>query len=104
MDDINKDFLDEKDKIIKSVDKKDKCFKLLSKLFDLCKKKNINIRQEEKKYILLRNRRNIASIKKMKNKLQINFNEINFTCILQAKEDNSRNFKTMDFLFEDNKA
>lgn len=100
LDDIDKDFLDEKDKIIKSVDKKDKCFKILNKLFDLCKNKNINVRQEEKKYILLKNRRNIASIKKMKNKLQINFNEINFSCILLTKEDNSRNFKTIDFLFD----
>ena len=100
LNDIEKDFLDEKDNIINQLDKKDKCYTIMNKFFDICKNKDINIQQDNKIYNLIKNRKKIAYIKKMKNKLQINFSEINFTCVLSPKDNYERTLDTICILLE----
>ena len=53
--------------------KNDKCFIIISKLFD--KLENINVIEEEKNWKLLKDNIMIGTIKKLKDKLNIEFND-----------------------------
>lgn len=76
--DLSKDYVDMKDKLLLEMSKKDKCYKIMERLFDILERHNINIRSDENEIIMMRDKR-IGMIKKMKDKVVVNIDNINIT-------------------------
>ena len=93
LEDININFVDEKDKILLLYEK-DKCYLILSKLFDILNKKNINIKSDNEldlnnNYNLYykNNNNNIGYIKKMKGKVLFFLEKIKLNITLSEKDE-----------------
>lgn len=76
--DLSKDYVDMKDKLLLEISKKDKCYKIMERLFDILRRHNINIRSDENEIIMMRDKR-IGMIKKMKDKVVVSIDNINIT-------------------------
>ena len=76
--DLSKDYVDMKDKLLLEMSKKDKCYKIMERLFDILERHNINIRSDENEIIMMRDKR-IGMIKKMKDKVVVSIDNINIT-------------------------
>jgi len=100
--DIDINFVDEKDKIL-LLYQNDKCYLILSKLFDILDNKNINVKYENLNniYNLYYKKDNIGNIKKMKNKVLFNLNKIKLSITLNEKsEDIDKNFEFIVYAIE----
>ena len=69
---------DMKDKLLLEISKKDKCYKIMERLFDILDRHNINIKSDENEIIMMRDKR-IGMIKKMKDKVVVSIDNINIT-------------------------
>jgi phage antirepressor YoqD-like protein len=67
-----------KDKLLLEMNKKDKCYKIMEKLFDILEKNSINIRSNNNDLLMIKDKE-IGIIKKMKDKVVINIDNINIT-------------------------
>lgn len=76
--DLSRDYVDMKDKLLLEMSKKDKCYKIMERLFDILERHNINIRSDENEIIMMRDKR-IGMIKKMKDKVVVSIDNINIT-------------------------
>ena len=76
--DLSRDYVDMKDKLLLEMSKKDKCYKIMERLFDILRRHNINIRSDENEIIMMRDKR-IGIIKKMKDKVVVSIDNINIT-------------------------
>jgi hypothetical protein len=76
--DLSKNYVDMKDKLLLKMNKKDKCYKIMEKLFDILEKNNINIRSNNNDLLMIKDKE-IGNIKKMKDKVVINIDNINIT-------------------------
>jgi hypothetical protein len=76
--DLSKNYVDMKDKLLLEMNKKDKCYKIMEKLFDILEKNSINIRNNNNDLIMIKDKE-IGIIKKMKDKVVINIDNINIT-------------------------
>jgi hypothetical protein len=87
--DIDINFVDEKEKILLSYGK-DKCYLILSKLFDILNNKQINIKGEndsDNNYNLFYKNNNIGYIKKMKGKVLFYLEKIKLSITLSEKDE-----------------
>ena len=86
--DIDINFVDEKDNIL-LIYQKDKCYLILSKLFDIFNNKNINIKSDNNSnnYNLFYKKDNIGYIKKMKGKVLFYLKKIKLSITLSEKDD-----------------
>lgn len=97
--DININFIDEKDNLLLLYNK-DKCYLILSKLFDIFNRKSINVKNnnESNKYNLYNNNNEIGYIKKMKGKVLFYLNKINLSITLSDKDDDiDKNFEFINY-------
>lgn len=78
--DIDKNYIDNKTEILVNIGKKDKCYSLMCRLFDYFTKKNINISKNKLIYDMNKGQNKIGQIKKMKDKIQLNLEELSI-CI-----------------------
>jgi len=76
--DLSRDYVDMKDKLLLEMSKKDKCYKIMERLFDILRRHDINIRNDENDIIMLRDKK-IGIIKKMKDKVVVSIDNINIT-------------------------
>jgi hypothetical protein len=76
--DLSKDYVDMKDKLLLEMSKKDKCYKIMERLFDILERHNINIRSDGNEIIMMKDKR-IGMIKKMKDKVVVSIDNINIT-------------------------
>ena len=86
--DIDKNYIDMKSQILIDLGEKDKCYIILSKLFDFFTNKNINVTNENSNYYLNKSDKNIGVIKKMKDKLQLCIDKFSIFIIFKYNDDN----------------
>lgn len=95
--DLSKDYVDMKDKLLLEMSKKDKCYKIMERLFDILERHNINIRSDENEIIMMRDKK-IGMIKKMKDKVVVSIDNINIT----FKGNENSDYEFLEFLLEKN--
>lgn len=76
--DLSKNYVDMKDKLLLEMNKKDKCYKIMERLFDILEKNSINIRSNNNDLLMIKDKE-IGIIKKMKDKIVVNIDNINIT-------------------------
>lgn len=76
--DLSMDYIDMKDKLLLEISKKDKCYKIMERLFDILEKHNISIKSENNEIVMMSDKR-IGMIKKMKDKVVVSIDNINIT-------------------------
>jgi hypothetical protein len=94
--DIEKNYIDMKTQILLDIGEKDKCYLIISRLFDFFNKKNINVTTDDSLYYLSKQDNQIGTIKKMKDKIQLNINTISIIIIFKYNDDNLD--RNIDFL------
>ncbi len=94
--DIEKNYIDMKTQILLDIGEKDKCYLIISRLFDFFNKKNINVTADNSLYYLSKQDNQIGTIKKMKDKIQLNINTISIIIIFKYNDDNLD--RNIDFL------
>jgi hypothetical protein len=98
---IEKNYIDMKSKILIDIGEKDKCYLILSKLFDFLDSKNINITEDGSLYHMILNNNMIGSIKKMKDKVQLNIDKANIFIVFKYNDDNlDSNINFFNFLIQ----
>lgn len=95
--DLSKDYVDMKDKLLLEMSKKDKCYKIMERLFDILERHNINIRSDENEIIMMRDKK-IGMIKKMKDKVVVSIDNINIT----FKGNENSDYEFLEFLLKKN--
>ena len=96
----DKKYIDENLKILDKLSKKDKCYNIMCKLFDILKKNEVNILEKEKnKSDLIFKKENIGHIKKMKDKVQLYIKNVTITFSLKDKNVDD-NYKLIDILLK----
>ena len=96
--DIDKHYIDTKLEILTTVGEKDKCYQLISRIFDLLNKYNINITYDNSYYYMNKGEVNIGTIKKMKDKVVITLENASITITFKSNDDNNSNFEFMELL------
>ena len=102
LDQIDKKFVDEKTNILSNISEKDKCFNILSRLFDILKSNDINVTGNDNKYCMIKNKIAYGEIKKMKDKLQINFTDSNTITTIKTCDNLDNCFNIVNLLIKNN--
>ena len=102
LDQIDKNFIDEKTNILSNVSEKDKCFNILSRLFDILKSNDINVTGSDNKYCMIKNKMAYGEIKKMKDKLQITFTNSNTITTIKTCDNLDNCFNIINLLIKNN--
>lgn len=76
--DLSKNYVDMKSKYLLEMNKKDKCYKIIERIFDVLERNNININVNNND-ILMIGEKELGVIKKMKDKVVISIDNINIT-------------------------
>lgn len=76
---IESNFIDSKTSILNDLSDKDKCFNILSNLFDLLSKNKINVVKNENEIIMYKNKNKVGTIKKMKDKVNVSIENISIS-------------------------
>ena len=98
--DIDKKYIDTKIEVLLNIGEKDKCYHIISRLFDLLSKFNINITHDASLYYMNKGDKNLGTIKKMKDKVTVNLDTPSITLSFKINEDNDTNFDFMNLLIE----
>ena len=99
--DVDKNYIDMKSQILIDIGEKDKCYLILSKLFDYFSTKNINVVQDDSLLHLNKGNLNIGTIKKMKDKIQLTIDKFSIFIIFKYNDDNlDSNIVFMNHLFD----
>ncbi len=96
--DIDKNYIDTKLELLSVIGEKDKCYLLISRIFDLLNKYNINITYDSSYYYMNKGDFNVGTIKKMKDKVVITLENPSITITFKSNDDNNSNFDFMDLL------
>jgi len=96
--DIDKNYIDTKLELLTVIGEKDKCYLLISRIFDLLNKYNINITYDSSYYYMNKGDFNVGTIKKMKDKVVITLENPSITISFKSNDDNNSNFDFMDLL------
>ena len=101
LENVNTSFVDEKDKILLHF-QKDKCYQILSKVFDLFERNNVNVKSEDDTniYNLYKKSCLIGYIKKMKDKISYQSTKVNICIVLTEKEDYDKNLEFIDYILK----
>lgn len=94
---IECNFVDCKTSILNNITNKDKCFNILSKLFDLLNKNKVNIIKNDNDIVMFKNKLEIGTIKKMKDKVSVNLENISISLKSNDRKLNS-NYEFIDLL------
>ena len=76
--DLSKNYVDMKSKYLLEMNKKDKCYKIIERIFDILERNNINININNNDIIMI-GEKELGVIKKMKDKVVISIDNINIT-------------------------
>ena len=76
--DLSKNYVDMKSKYLLEMNKKDKCYKIIERIFDVLERNSININVNNND-ILMIGEKELGVIKKMKDKVVISIDNINIT-------------------------
>ena len=101
--DIDKNYIDMKSEILLNIGEKDKCYLIICRIFDIFDKYNINVTHDDNYYYMNKKEVLLGNIKKMKDKVSINFeseNSPNINITLKANEKNDTNYDFIDLLIE----
>lgn len=104
LDYIDKNYIDLNTSLLQNIPEKDKCYTILSRLFDLLSKNNIKLSEEGNKYIMMINNSLFGEVKKMKDKVQ--FLTLDSSIVINLKiNDNSldSNFNLINMLIKNYK-
>ena len=104
LDYIDKNYIDLNTSLLQNIPEKDKCYTILSRLFDLLSKNNIKLSEDGNKYIMIINDDIFGEIKKMKDKVQ--FLTLDGSIVINLKtNDNSldSNFNLINMLIKNYK-
>ena len=96
--DIDKNYVDTKLEILSSIGEKDKCYHLVSRVFDLLNKYNINITYDNSYYYMNKVDNRIGTIKKMKDKVVVSLDNPSILITFKYNENNNSNYEFMDLL------
>ena len=96
--DIDKNYIDTKLELLSVIGEKDKCYIVISRIFDLLTKYNINITYDNSCYYMNKGEFNVGSIKKMKDKVVITLENPSITITFKSNDDNNTNFDFMELL------
>lgn len=101
LENVNTSFVDEKEKIL-LLFQKDKCYLILSKVFDILDRNNINVKSEDDTniYNLYKKSCLIGYIKKMKDKISYQSTKVNISIVLSEKEDYDKNLEFIDYILK----
>ena len=100
LDHIDKNFIDEKTKILSNISEKDKCFNILSRLFDILKSCDINVTGSDNKFNMIKNKILYGEIKKMKDKIQVSFTESGTVTTLKTTDNLERSFNIINLIIK----
>ena len=76
--DLSKNYVDMKSKFLLEMSKKDKCYKIMERIFDVLERNSININVNNNEIIMI-GEKELGVIKKMKDKVVISIDNINIT-------------------------
>lgn len=76
--DLSKNYIDMKSKYLLEMNKKDKCYKIIERIFDVLERNSININVKNNDIIMI-GEKELGIIKKMKDKVVISIDNINIT-------------------------
>lgn len=76
--DLSKNYVDMKSKFLLEMSKKDKCYKIMERIFDVLERNSININVNNNDIIMI-GEKELGVIKKMKDKVVISIDNINIT-------------------------
>ena len=76
---------------------KDKCFNILSNLFDLLSRNKINVVKNENEVIMYKNKNKVGTIKKMKDKVNVSIENISISFKVNDRNLTS-NYEFIDLL------
>ena len=76
--DLSKNYIDMKSKFLLEMNKKDKCYKIIERIFDVLERNSININVKNNDIIMI-GEKELGIIKKMKDKVVISIDNINIT-------------------------
>lgn len=102
LDQIDKNYVDEKSNILSNMSEKDKCFNILSRLFDILKLNGINVTGSDNKFNMIKDKTSYGEIKKMKDKIQISFIENSTIVTLKTNENLDKCFNLINLLINSN--
>ena len=94
---IECNFIDSKTSILNDLSDKDKCFNILSNLFDLLSRNKINVVKNENEIIMYKNKNKVGTIKKMKDKVNVNIENISISFKVNDRNLTS-NYEFIDLL------
>lgn len=100
--DIDKNYIDMKTKILTEIGEKDKCYLIISRIFDFLNSKNINVSiNDNNNYKINKDNETIGYIKKMKDKIQLNLENPSIFIIFKSNDNNiDTNLEFLNLLFE----
>ena len=104
LDYIDKNYIDLNTSLLQNIPEKDKCYTILSRLFDLLSKNNIKLSEEGNKYIMMINNSLFGEVKKMKDKVQ--FQTLDGSIVINLKHNDSSldsNFNLINMLIKNYK-
>ena len=94
---IECNFIDSKTSILNDLSDKDKCFNILSNLFDLLSRNKINVVKNENEIIMYKNKNKVGTIKKMKDKVNVSIENISISFKVNDRNLTS-NYEFIDLL------
>ena len=100
LENVQSNFMDIKVSILEEVTKKNKCYMILSRLFDILESENVNVNKCDNDINLVKNRKNIGTLKILKDKLNINL-ENKISIILKHNDEKlDSNFEFISFVIK----
>lgn len=103
LDDIENNYVDMKSEILLKIGEKDKCYLIICRIFDIFDKNNINVTHDDTCYYINKKDQKLGSLKKMKDKVSINFEGLNIPQInvtLKSNEQNDTNYEFINLLIQ----
>jgi len=96
--DVEKNYVDAKIEILSVIGEKDKCYSVVSRIFDILNKFNINVTYDESHYYMNKIDEKIGTIKKMKDKVVMSLEKSSITITFKYNDDNMSNYEFMELL------
>ena len=98
--DIDKNYIDTKLEVLTIIGEKDKCYRLVSRIFDVLNKYDINIKHDDSYYYMNKKNEQIGTIKKMKDKVVLSLEKSSIVITFKYNDDNKSNFEFMELLID----
>ena len=101
MENLERNYIDEKTSILNDVGTNDKCFSVLSRTFDILNENSVNVtKRDGVLFDLIHNGNIIGTIKKMKDKIVISLEKVNINITISEKENKDQNIEFFTLLLQ----